>query len=275
MYESHWNLERNPFEDDIDFRTFFQSETHRGALLKFRYLIEQGKGAGLLTGGTGTGKTYILQALSREFSDPYGPFIHLLFPQMSAHEFLGYLAGELGADPHYSSHGTVGMDRIVREIDDSIRRHNDQGRQPVIIIHEAHLIDELAVLQSLRLLLNFQQVQRLQFSLILSGQNELLEQVRRVGPLEERIAVKSVLQPLTAGETADYVAHRLAVAGGNPSIFQEDAYDTLYDLSGGVPRRINRLCDLALLMAYADDCKEVSARQLEAVSDELLVAVAD
>jgi len=104
MYEGYWQLDRNPFGDDADLRGFFRSATHQATLLKLRYLIENGKGTGLLAGGTGIGKSYLIQVLCRQLAEPYGPFVHLVFPQMSAPELLAWLAVELGAqDPVRSS----------------------------------------------------------------------------------------------------------------------------------------------------------------------------
>ena len=275
MYERYWNLDRNPFDDHGDFAGFYRSEAHQGALLKLRFLIEQGKGAGLLVGATGTGKSFVIQALQREISEPAGPFVHLVFPQMAAEELLNYLAAELGAEGRSSHRDMIGLDRTVLEIDDRLRRLNDEGRQPVIVVDEAHLIDDVRIFQALRLLLNFQQFDRCRFSLILVGQSELLEQVHRVASLDERLAVKCILRPLSIGETDDYVAHRLAAAGATRQIFQPEAIHVLHELSGGIPRRINRLCDMALLMGYADDCTEITAEQMESVADELLAVVPD
>src|SRR5438552_13835147 len=98
MYERFWQLDRNPFDDEADVRGFFRSETHQATLLKLRYLIENGKGTGLLVGGTGFGKSYLIEVLAQQLAEPYGPFVHLVFPQMSPAELLGYLAVELGAD---------------------------------------------------------------------------------------------------------------------------------------------------------------------------------
>lgn len=272
MYERYWQLERNPF-DDSDLRGFFRSETHQATLLKLRYLIENGKGTGLLVGGTGFGKTYLTQALAAELGQSHGPFIHLVFPQLSPAELLAYLAAELGAT-EAGPHEAAGLDRIVRDVDQRLRQLTEEGRHPVIIVDEAHLIEDVAVFQALRLLLNFQH-QQCRFSLIFAGQHELLNTVRRLGQLDERVAVKCLLRALTRDETAGYVACRLEAAGAPRPIFEPEAMQPLHELSGGVPRRINRLCDLALLVGFADESRTISADQIEAVSEELTAAVAD
>jgi general secretion pathway protein A len=275
MYERFWQLHHNPFDDETDLRSFFRSETHQATLLKLRYLIENGKGTGLLVGGTGFGKSYLIHVLRQQLGDSYGPFIHLVFPQMTPAELLGYLAVELGADANFAGTEGAGLDRTVREIDLQLRKYSDQNRHPVIVVDEAHLIEDHQVFQALRLLLNFQQGRKCRFSLIFVGQHELLNSVRRLGQLEERLSVKCLLRPLSAEETTAYVTCRLEAAGAPGPIFEPAAMQPLHELSGGVPRRINRLCDLALLVGFADESQSISAEQVEAVAEELTAVVPD
>jgi general secretion pathway protein A len=275
MYEHFWQLDRNPFDDEGDLRGYFRSETHQATLLKLRYLIENGKGTGLLVGGTGFGKSYLIRVLKQQLGEVCGPFIHLVFPQMSPAELLAYLAVELGADPNAVGREGAGLDRTVREIDHLLRKNSEQNRHPVIVVDEAHLIEDFQVFQALRLLLNFRQGEKCRFSLIFVGQNELLTTVRRLGQLEERLSVKCLLRPLSAEETTAYVSCRLEAAGATRPIFDDAAMQPLHELSGGVPRRINRLCDLALLVGFADESATISADQVEAVAEELTAVVAD
>jgi general secretion pathway protein A len=275
MYESYWRLERNPFDDEEELRVYYASETHQAALLKLRYVIEHGKGAAVLGGATGVGKSFLLQVLSRELPAQFGPFAHLIFPQMSAAELLAYLAVELGAEPPGAGDEQAGLDRTVREIDRRLKELNAEGRQPVIVVDEAQLIEDWQVFQSLRLLLNFQQAAGRRFSLIFAGQNELFTTIHRMGQLDERIAVKCQLRPLSVDETAGYITCRLEAAGADRPIFAPDSLQPLYELSGGIPRRINRLCDMALLVGYADETPSISARQVEAVAEEMYALVPD
>lgn len=272
MYENYWGLERTPFENDANGEFFFGSETHQAALLKLRYLVESRRGAGLLVGDTGFGKTFLTEVLAQQLSETHGPFVHLVFPQLSPGEMLAYLAVELGADASHVGNETGGLDRTIREIEHLLLIYGDQGRHPVIIVDEAHLIDDLQVFQALRLLLNFQQKH---FTLVLSGQRELLSRIRRISQFEERLSVKCLLRPLSEEETTAYVAYRLQAAGAQKPIFDPAAMSTLFELSGGVPRRINRICDLALLVGYADESALITAEQIEAVSEELTAVVPD
>lgn len=273
MYERYWQLEHNPFDHDFDLRAFFRSDTHQATLLKLRYLIENGKGTGLLVGGTGSGKSYLIQVLGQQLAESHGPFVHLVFPQLAPGELLSYLAVELGAEVA-TDNTAAPLDRIVRDIEQRLKSLGEAGRHPVLIVDEAHLIEDVQVFQALRLLLNFQQ-QKCRFSLIFAGHPELLNIVRRLGQLEERVAVKCLLRALTLEETTGYVSCRLEAAGAKRPVFEPEAMRPLHELSGGVPRRINRICDLALLVGFADESQTISPEQVEAVAEELTAVVAD
>jgi general secretion pathway protein A len=88
--------------------------------------------------------------------------------------------------------------------------------------------------------------------------------------LEERIVVKCLVRPLQPAETADYIAHRLTMAGGRPTIFSEAAVNLVHGETGGYPRRINRICDLAMLLAFSEDCQQVDERHVRSVTHEII-----
>jgi general secretion pathway protein A len=107
--------------------------------------------------------------------------------------------------------------------------------------------------------------------MIFSGLPTLLAQVNRYQPLDERLAVKCVLSPFTADETTSYIQHRIRSCGGDAErIFSRDAIDSIHTLSGGIPRRINRLGDLALMLAFAEDRAQVNTDVIEGVQADLL-----
>lgn len=274
MYESYWNLKQNPFDTFPEEKYFYESETHQAALLKLRYLIENRKGAGLLVGGGGYGKSFLLHVLAQQLEEQHGPVVPVLFPQMSPAELLAYIASELGAETD-EDREPASVDRTIRKIQEVLVRFAERKRHPVIAIEEAHLIDNPQVFQALRLLLNFQPQHGGAFTLILSGQRDVLSRIRRLPQLEERLTVKCLLRPLSYEETLGYVTHRLQVAGLEQAPLEPSAFDTLFELSGGIPRRINRLCDLAFLVGYADGTTSITSSQLESVSEELTAVVPD
>jgi general secretion pathway protein A len=138
----------------------------------------------------------------------------------------------------------------------------------VLVIDEAHVLD-VEHLQMLQLLLNLGDGAAIRMSLILAGHVELLPRVQRVGGLDSRVAVRCALAPLRAGETVEYVRHRLQVAGRPTCPFDEEGLARIAELSQGTPRRINQICDLALLIGFADKLPEISGLDVEAAAAEL------
>ncbi len=264
MYESYWGLSRRPFADDGD-EVLFRSQTHQAALLKLRYTIETGQAAGLLVGEAGSGKSSLVGALKRELDCSSSPFLQLRFAQLSATEFLCWLAAALSG----SEAPQGGLDRVLRKIETELARLADQQCRPVLVIDDAHLVRDAALFPTLHQLLSYPFHGTSPFTLFLVGEPELVGLVSRCVPLNERFAVRCGLQSLSREETAEYVSHRLRCAGADQPIFEPAALEAVFEFSAGLPRRINRLCDLALLVGFADRLKSVSRCEVEAVAEEL------
>lgn len=268
MYKAYWQLHSRPFENHHDSRFYYPSEVHQGALLKLRYVVENDRGAALLTGTSGSGKTLLVQSLARQLGNSFRPFVHLVFPQMSVPELLAYLAAEMGALAN--PHGSPSVDESVRALQQFLIENSKRGCQAVIVIDEAHLLVENEALDTLRLLTNFEVGAKPALTLLLVGQPQLLPALERLPALEARLGVKCLLRPLNLEETISYVTHRLTAAGATHEIFSSEALTALYELTAGNPRRINRLCDLALLIGYAEEQVRINAHQIEAVCNELV-----
>lgn len=271
MYEAFWKLNERPFQNHALPEFFYRGSSHQAALLKLRYAIEHRLGAALLTGGVGYGKSCLIHTLAAGLSEAHHPIISLMFPQFSPPELLAWLAVELGVPNEIAAEGR--LDQTLRQLENQLRQWTEQGHSPTIIIDEAHTIESPAVLQTFQLLLNYQQHPEIDFTLLFVGDRPLLSQINRCAALDERIPIRAVLQPLSQQETAGYVKHRLAVAGRTEPIFDDDALKGVFQLSGGVPRRINRLCDLALLVGYADQLPLITAEEIEAVGEELNIGL--
>jgi general secretion pathway protein A len=266
MYEAFWQLDRNPFENLDDPRFYYPGEGHQSALLKLRYVIENRRGGAILSGPPGTGKTLVARMLAGQLADTCRPLAHLVFPQMPAAELLAYLADELGA-PRASARG---IDQTVRRIQSFLSENDARGQHAVVVIDEAHLIEQTETIEALRMLLNFAVGGRPALTLLLVGQPRLLPIIDRTPGLEERLGLKCLLRPFTLDETISYIAHRLQAAGAKHEIFEPEAVEALFGLTHGLARRINRLCDLALLIGFAEERSTITAAAIEAVSNELV-----
>ncbi len=229
-------------------------------------------------GATGAGKTFVARRLAHDLSQHTGPWLHLPFPQMSADDLLSDLAIRLAGESVMAGtppHSLLPRSSALRLIEQSLDEHSRAGRHPVILVDDAHLIDDPATLQTLELLLNYQQPPQRVFSLILLGDRLLLSRLSRLPRFEDRLAIRAMLHSLSAEETARYVRFRLEVAGARQAMFDATALEEIAQLSGGVPRRINRLADLALLVGYADGRQHLTASDVANVSEELAVVGVD
>jgi general secretion pathway protein A len=215
----------------------------------------------------------LVRLLRGELADIFAPQAHLVFPQMTSRDLLVYLAEQLGAPPADPPRHTV--EESVRRLEFTLTQNAQQGRHALVVIDEAHLLEDCGALETLRLLLNFELAGQPTLTLLLVGQMGLVSAVSRLPGLEERVAVKTLLRPFSAEETAGYVRHRLQAAGAMRDIFTDDAVEAVHYLAQGIPRKINRLGDLALLVGFADGLAQITVRQIEAVSEELVTLAVD
>lgn len=271
MYETYWQLNVKPFENTGDTSFYYPAETHQGAILKLRYAVENRRGAALLSGGAGLGKSLVVQTLLRQLNESYAPHVHVVFPQMPADQLLAYLAETLTGETYNGP--TPPIEQSVRSLERSLSANAEQGRHAVVVIDEAQDLDDNNALETIRLLLNFEHNAQSTMTMLLVGQPALLPVLDRMPSLDERLAVKCLLRRLTLEETLSYIEHRLRAAGSQREIFDASALEAVHHLSLGVPRRINRLCDLALLIGYAEERTTLSREQLEAVAEELVAVV--
>lgn len=271
MYESYWQLNAKPFENSADPRFYFPSESHQAALLKLRYAIENRRGGALLTGESGSGKTLLAAMLRQMLGENLSPFVHLVFPQMSTTDLLAYLAAELDGSKVASNGHRV--QESVRRIEHFLAENTEAGRHAVVVVDEAHLIDGVQTFEAMRLLMNFHSAGRPGLTLLLVGQTGLLPSLDRMPQLDERLGVKCLVRRFSQQETAEYVAHRLKVAGAVRTLFEPDSLSALHRLTHGIARQINRLCDLALLIGFAEERRTIDAAQLESVCQELVAVV--
>lgn len=266
MYTQYWNLSTKPFENSLDSRFYYPGEAHQGAMLKLRYAVDNRRGAALLAGAAGLGKTLLIQTLARQLEETCSPIVHVVFPQMPADQLVAYLADELAGPQD----GNTSLQHSIRRLQRALMSNSEAGRHAIVIIDEAHLLDDSASLETMRLLLNFEHRSKPALTLLLVGHPSLLPTLDRTPELDERIGVKCLLRRFSLDETVSYATHRLNAAGATRPIFESGALEAVHHLSHGVPRRINRLCDLALLIGFAEERGTLGASQIEAVADELV-----
>lgn len=271
MYEEYWQLEAKPFEPASDRRFLFPCPAHGSAMHKLRYTVENRRPAVLLAGPAGIGKTLLWHTLVEQLGDKLGKHAHLVFPLMSPREMLVYLAQQLGAPPE-ANRPTV--EESLNALRTVLVENREQGKLAILAVDEAHLLEDAGLLETLRLLMNLRDGDEPLFTLLLIGQVATISTMERANDLDERLEMKVLLKPFSSEETAGYIEHRLVAAGATRPLFTPQALETAHQLTGGIPRRINRLCDLALLVSFAAQESQIDDAQLRAVQSELLTLAA-
>ena len=245
LYESHFGLSRRPFGETVDPSAYVALTGREAVLRRLRYGLEHAQGPVLLHGPSGSGKTLLTRILARAMGTPSA---HLTFPAMPAADLLAYVADELGAGP--VPVGDHAMSSALRLLRKRLGESAVRGERPLLVIDEAHLIDDPATFEVLRSLLNFATLGPPDLALVLVGATEVL--LRLPHGLADRLTAQCLLGALTATESASYLNGRLAAAGADTPLFDAAAAAALHRAAEGLPRRLNRLADLALLVAYAE-----------------------
>jgi general secretion pathway protein A len=266
MYESHWGLTEKPFQNTFNPRFFYYTPQHKDAFMKLTYCIQDSMGAGLLTGIFGCGKTFIAQTIISQLNPERFKIVFISHPPPTSLGLLISICSELGdKEILLKAKETPFAESIVwSSLKNQISNNHLNGKDTAIIIDEAHIINDINVFETIRLLLNLQEKDKFLITLILIGQPELAEKIENLKPLEQRIAVKSRIGSLNQEETGNYISHRLKIAGRTEPIFTKEAIGFIYESTGGIPRRINRLCDLALLSGFIHKVNKIDLGILQA-----------
>lgn len=258
MYREHWGLKELPFENVPDPRFFYPSPEHQEALMRLFYAVNNRKGAAMLTGEVGCGKTILSRTLVQDLSGDRYEIGLIANPSLPPLDFLREILYQLGVESH-----SISKLDLLHALNDVVVKNLNAGKDTVIMIDEAQAIDDEATLEELRLLLNFQLNERFLLTLILIGQPELREKVGRIRQLEQRIAIKYHLGPLSPEETRKYVLYRLEKAGLQKDIVLPDAFSLIHSMTHGIPRDVNNLCDLSLLLGFGSRAQEIDAQLIQ------------
>jgi general secretion pathway protein A len=265
MYKSFYGLNEKPFSKTPDPRFLYMSSGHQEALARLEYAVEESELA-LLTGEIGCGKTTISRALMDRLGERYH-FMFVFNPRLSADELLRVIARGLGVE-----NPSPEKDQLLGEITGVLYRLHGEGRIPVVVIDEAQMIPDRELFDEIRLLTNFQLDDRNLLSVVIMGQPELRGMLASpvYEPFRQRISLNFHLAPLGLEETLEYLDFRVMAAGGDAGLFSPDAVQRIYELSGGVPRRINAVATNALLTGYGMDAAWIDGSIVDETASELL-----
>ena len=259
MYQSFWGLSAKPFENTPDPRFFYTSAQHEEALTRLVYGVRENKGAVMLTGVFGCGKTLLAQVLLNELDRDAFRVSLINNPMMSSVELLRSVATRLGAANLPDRKSEILKDALLDTIGELLMGNCRDGKQTVLLLDEMHVVEDRDVLEDLRMLLNFQLQDRFLMTMILMGQPELTKHISVNKQFNQRIAMRYHVGQFDLQDTAAYIRHRLKVAGASRDLFAESALSLIFQKSGGIPRRINQVCDMALFLGSTLGSKEVTS----------------
>ncbi len=267
MYTNHWGFKEKPFENTPDPRFFYNAKRHEEALMRMLYAVYERKGAAMLSGEYGSGKTLLTRLItSALLKDDHKYNVAMIInPDIPSDELLEEIIYQLGRPMGRESRK---IDRH-RELNRLLYETVQQGRHTVIIIDEAQAIGDHTIFEELRLLLNFQLNERFLLTLILFGQPELKDKVGALPQFAQRLAVRYHLGNLNLRETKEYIQHRCRIAGRTSPVFTDGAYEAIYSGAEGTPRVINNICDIALLSGFGDKSIQVDKMLIREVVKDL------
>ena len=268
MYEQFYGLKRSPFELSPDPGFFYPTPSHNEALAMLSYGILRRKGFVVVTGEVGTGKTLLLQCLLDCIRQKDVASAFVFNPRLSVLEFLAYVLKDLQISSVARTKG-----EMLSCLSDFLLLRRERGATTAIIVDEAHLLG-WDLLEEIRLLTNLETAKHKLIQMVLVGQPELDQKLDspELRQLKQRINLRCHLNPLKFKEFLGYIHRRLELAGANShsaSIFPGETIEVIYELSRGIPRVVNNLCENSLISGYGKQIKQITVEIVREVASDL------
>ncbi len=264
MFLEYYNLLEQPFGVSPDTRFLYLNHMYREALASLWYGLREERGFMALVAEPGMGKTTLLFQLLQRLRTTSARTVFLFQTCCDSSDLIRYLLQDLGICPAQD------VASMHYQLNEALLREARAGRQFVLVIDEAQNLSE-PVLESIRLLSDFETSQGKLLQIILAGQRQLVNTLMKPEMLQltQRISVTQFLDPLDVPEVAQYIRHRLGIAGyeGKP-LFSADALQSIARQSGGIPRNINNICFGAMSTAFALGLRTISSEIVEEIAGE-------
>ena len=273
IYLQHFGLKREPFSIVPDPGFLYPSNHHRQAVAHLKYGLDREGGFILLTGEVGTGKTTLTRTMLKRMP-AHIRVAYVLNSKLNVTDLLASICDELGIELPTDSPESRGLSFSKTRIDalnQNLFQAHAEGKKTLIVIEEAQNLSA-DVLETLRLLSNLETNTHKLLHILLVGQPELLDTLaqKELRQLNQRVVSRFHLLPLEKDDVANYVNHRLHLAGAKGSLFNNACISVLFRLTGGVPRLINLVCQHSLLATYSTGSKVVSPKLVKEAAVEIL-----
>ena len=265
MYENYYHFKAKPFQLSPDPRFFYSSRGHRRAMAYLVYGVHQGEGFIVITGEIGAGKTMLAGTLAGKLASANLVLAQVVSTQLIADDMVRMVAAAFGL-PHDSSKAV-----LLNRVEQFLLLCHRQGKRVLLIVDEAQNLPAASV-EELRMLSNYVSATKPLLQTFLLGQPEFRRTLQNpeMEQLRQRVIASCHLGPLDRAETEAYIVHRLQTVGwqGDPT-FSEDAFAAVHQFTGGIPRKINILCDRLLLLGRLDELHAFTGKEVAKVIEEL------
>ena len=265
MYQTHFGLKELPFRISPDPRFIYLTSQHQEVLAKCQYSVAEKMGIAAIFGTIGSGKTSLARRLWEQYAtQPEYTFALLVHPNYpTPFQFLKAILREYGLIKPKRS-----LEDMVTYFEEFLIEQHKSGKTPILVIDEAQTLRPPA-LELLRQLLNFETNTEKLLQIILFGDNDLLLRLDRSPALKDRVTIFGALTSLSRQDSDDLIAFRYRVAGGDSLPFGQDALAAIFKYSQGLPRRICRICDNALIRAFSNKLQTVDEAMITSIAEEI------
>ncbi len=266
MYDDFYKLTGKPFQLTPDHKFFFNSKGHNRAMAYLRYGLEQGEGFIVITGGIGTGKTTLVRNLFEELNDMNVMAAQLVTTQVDPDDMLRMVSASFGL-----AHEGLNKATLLHNLEAIARARHAEGKQMLLVVDEAQNLPARSV-EELRMLSNFQVDDKALVQTFLLGQEEFKRTLQSPGmeQVRQRIIASYHLEPLSPDETEKYILHRLQLVDWKQDpTFADGVLRMIHEFTGGVPRRINAMCDRLMLYGCLEELHHLEKDAVLAVMQEL------
>ena len=266
MYEAYYGFTAKPFQLNPDPTFYFDSRQHRRAMSFLEYGLHKNEGFIVVTGEIGAGKTTLVRNLLTRLDPEKVIAVNLVSTQLDAEDTLRMVAAAFGIRTK-----DIDKSQLLLTLEAFLTANARDGKRCLLIVDEAQNLTARAV-EELRMLSNFQLETQAILQSFLIGQPEFREMLESAGmqQLRQRVIAACHIGSMDLSETQGYVEHRLKCVGWKDSPqFQDGAFTAIFETSGGIPRRINSICDRLLLSGLLEDIRIFSREKVEEIAEEL------